>query len=48
MDNITKKKKKKRLSSIIFEDQTINSLIRFHAFTGNDKISSFYRKGSIL
>ena len=47
MDNITKKKKK-RLSSIIFEEKNINSLIRFNAFTGNDKISSFYRKGSIL
>ena len=34
-----------RLSSIIFEDEIINSLIRFHAFTGNDYISSFYRKG---
>ena len=37
--------KKTRLSNIIFEDEIINSLIRFHAFTLNYYISSFYRKG---
>ena len=41
MDNI----KNIRLSSIIFEDKIIKSFIRFHAFTGNNYISSFYRKG---
>ena len=40
MDNI----KKTKLSGNIFEDEIINSLIRFHAFTGSDYISSFYRK----
>ena len=40
MDNI----KNMRLGSIIFEDEIINSLIGFHAFTVNDYISSFYRK----
>ena len=39
MDNI----KKTRLSSIIFEDEI--NFVRFHAFTGNDYISSFYGKG---
>ena len=33
------------LSSIIFEDEIINSLTGFHAFTGNNYISSFCRKG---
>ena len=27
------------------EDEIVNSLTGFHAFTGNDCISSFYRKG---
>ena len=42
IDNI---KKYIRPGSIIFEDEITNSLIRFHAFTRNDYISSFYRKG---
>ena len=41
MDNI----KNISLNSIIFEYEIINSLTEFHAFTGNDYISSFYRKG---
>ena len=38
-------KKKISLSSFVFEDKIINSLIGFHAFTGNNYIISFYRKG---
>ena len=38
-------KKDISLSSTVFEDEIINSLIGFHAFTGNGYISSFYRKG---
>ena len=41
MDNITKNI---RLSSMIFVDEIINLLIRFHEFTRNDYISSFYRE----
>ena len=46
MDNL----KNKTLSSIIFKDKITNFLTRFHAFTGNDYISSINknRKGSIL
>ena len=36
-----------RISSIIFQDEIIKSLIRFHTFTGNDYISSFYRKTKV-
>ena len=36
-----------RISSIIFLDEIIKSLIRFHTFTGNDYISSFYRKAKV-
>ena len=35
-------KKNLRLSNIIFEDENINSLIAFHAFSGSNHISSFY------
>ena len=35
-------KKNLRLSNIIFEDENINSLIAFHAFSGSYHISSFY------
>ena len=42
MDKIKKHKTKQ----YFFKDEIINSLIRFHAFTGNDYISSFYRKGN--
>ena len=42
MDNI----KNVRLSSTIFEDEIINSLIRFHAFAGNNYISTFCGKGT--
>ena len=41
MDNI----KNIRLSSIIFEDEIIKSLIGFHTFTGSNCISSFSRTG---
>ena len=33
------------MSDIELEDDIIDSLIEFHAFTGNDFISSFFRKG---
>ena len=39
MDNI----KNIRLSSIIFEDGIIKSLIGFHPFTPSNYVSSFYR-----
>ena len=42
--NATASIQENTVSSIIFDNE-INSLIRFHAFTGNDYISSFYRKG---
>ena len=45
MDSHGQYKKNIRLSIIIFEDEIIISFIRFHAFTGNNYISSFYRKG---
>jgi len=32
------------LGSLEFEDEVLNSLIGFHAFTGNDFVSSFFRK----
>ena len=43
MDNI----KKIRLSSIIFEDKIVKSLIGFHTFTGSNYVSSFYRIGKV-
>ena len=36
------------LSSIIFEDEIIISLIGFYAFTGDDYISLFYRVGKAI
>ena len=42
MDNITKYI---RLSSMIFVDEIINLLIRFHVFNRNNYMSSFYREG---
>ena len=33
------------LAEIEFEPEVKESLIGFHAFTGNDYVSSFYRKG---
>ena len=45
MDSHGQYKKNIRLSSIIFEDEIVISFIRFHALTGNNYISSFYRKG---
>ena len=44
IDNHGQYKKNIRLTSIVFENEIINSLIRFHAFTGNDYVSSFCRK----
>ena len=37
--------KKHRLSSIFLEDEIIKPLTGFHAFTGNNYISSFHRTG---
>ena len=34
-----------RLSNIDIEKDLVHTLIGFHAFTGNDYISSFFRKG---
>ena len=34
-----------RLKDVDIEDDIIDALIGFHAFTGNDYISSFFRKG---
>ena len=33
------------LGSIDFSSSRLNSLLGFHAFTGNDYVSSFFRKG---
>ena len=33
------------LSKVDLDEDTINALIGFHAFTGNDFVSSFFRKG---
>ena len=44
MGNILKKIRQAVLSL----KMNFNSLIRFHAFTGNNYMSSFYRKGKIL
>ena len=39
------KRKSYRLNDIELEDDIIDSLIGFHAFTGNDFVSSFFRRG---
>ena len=38
-------KKNLKLSDIDLEENLIHSLIGFHAITGNDYVSSFFRKG---
>ena len=44
-DGNGKNRKVFRLSSLEIEDDVVQSLIGFHAFTGNDYVSSFFRKG---
>ena len=39
------KRKSYRMSDIELEDDIIESLIGFHAFTGNDFVRCFFRKG---
>ena len=42
------KRKSYRLSDIELEDEVVEALVGFHAFTGNDFVSSFFRKGKLL
>ena len=39
---------KKIRQAVLSLKMNFNSLIRFHAFTGNNYMSLFYRKGKIL
>ena len=34
-----------QLSQVVLDDEYLKSLIGFHALTGNDYVSSFFRKG---
>lgn len=43
----TKGRKSYRLGDIELDDEIIESLIGFHAFTGNDFVSSFFKKGKL-
>ena len=43
----TKGRKSYRLSDIELDDEIVESLIGFHAFTGNDFVSSFFKKGKL-
>ena len=43
----TNGRKSYRLNDIELEDDIVESLIGFHAFTGNDFVSSFFKKGKL-
>ena len=43
----TKGRKSYRLGDIELDDEIVESLIGFHAFTGNDFVSSFFKKGKL-
>ena len=44
-DGHGKSQKLFKLADVHIEDEVIDALIWFHAFTGNDYVSSFFRKG---